>query len=79
MITLRAEVEVPPITLLVPVEMRMPPFVVVSLTCPVTSVPMRFPATRVPVELDRTIWSPPFRPERRLRAAGVVPPIRPFC
>ena len=62
----------------VPVTMETDAWLLVILRSPVTSVPMRFPWTTVPVAMSKTMWSPPFKPEMRLRSAGAVPPMRAF-
>jgi hypothetical protein len=70
---LRAATLVPPITLLLERTSIAVPVCVIAFP-PVTSVPMKFPSTTLPVPLRMTI--PVALPEMRFRAAAVVPPIR---
>ena len=53
---------------------------------PVTSVPMKFPRTKLPIDVllvptpQLPMWTPiSMLPEMTLRSAGVVPPMRPVA
>ena len=61
--TLRAPEVVPPIVFELLEIKRMPPPALGTAVCPVTSVPMKFPVTRLPKALDPLITRPaPWKP-----------------
>ena len=73
--TLRAASFVPP-TMLPGEPMSTPLLAFGILSVPLTSRPMKFPWTTLPVALSPPIQRPVWLPERRFRSVALVPPMR---